>query len=588
MATTLPEYQSQLPALLKSFGEKTTTSASGNTAPLDEVFRNAMTASGMNVQDMSTMIESIFREGSTKVPELANLYANSTGGRVSGNSALNLASGDLNRQLTTQAMTALLNHGNTNRQIAGTAANGIAQATRGTTSSTKPKVNPLVTILGGTLLNKLGKNDTAKNLLNKVFNNEDSPTDISLAGTPTDHLGDPYSSGMYDNTGGGDGVEIDFGGGDLGSNMVFDGLDYGPDPTSVDFGDGGGFDADFDQYAPIDATNLDFDTGSFLEEFGDWDLGFKNGGSLNAVNRKPRGYADGGVINNRNKVINGAPTSRPAPLVQAMQQQVVRPPATGTPTRRPRGELLENSTVYGESGGNGMTNADNTNGVVGDADSNAAAVAGAIGLAASLGLGIPSAVTSAAMTAMGIPNSSMNPVSNLMSALISAMTSPEGFPAPEGFDQATVDSIANDNDAAVAGISAGSAGGTTGGANADGGTGDTGSDGVAGGTGVGTSGTDGSAGSDGGNSAGTSAGGGTTGGDTTGGGAGTYRDGGLIRGPGTSISDSIRAVSREPGGPDVSYSNNEYVMPEDVVRFWGTKKLDEMKNALHKPAAARR
>jgi hypothetical protein len=65
---------------------------------------------------------------------------------------------------------------------------------------------------------------------------------------------------------------------------------------------------------------------------------------------------------------------------------------------------------------------------------------------------------------------------------------------------------------------------------------------------------------------------------------GGYSDGGLLRGPGTGTSDSIKAISREPGGKPVMFSAEEWVMPADVTAVPGMKEhFQALINAYHKP-----
>lgn len=65
---------------------------------------------------------------------------------------------------------------------------------------------------------------------------------------------------------------------------------------------------------------------------------------------------------------------------------------------------------------------------------------------------------------------------------------------------------------------------------------------------------------------------------------GGFADGGLLQGPGTGTSDSIRAKNRQPGGADVWFSDNEFVIPADVVSVPGMKEhFQYLINAYHKP-----
>jgi hypothetical protein len=59
---------------------------------------------------------------------------------------------------------------------------------------------------------------------------------------------------------------------------------------------------------------------------------------------------------------------------------------------------------------------------------------------------------------------------------------------------------------------------------------------------------------------------------------------GTIVGPGTDISDSIDAVNVDTGQA-IKLSNNEYIIPADVVRMKGREFFDRMVQKYHTPAA---
>lgn len=107
-----------------------TTTNTAELGPLIQAFAQA--SGGMDPAQLTALISSIFTEGAAQVPALTTQYANSTGSRVSGNSGLNLALGDLNRQLSTQAVQALLGYNQQSQATAGNIASNIANATRST------------------------------------------------------------------------------------------------------------------------------------------------------------------------------------------------------------------------------------------------------------------------------------------------------------------------------------------------------------------------------------------------------------------------------------------------------------------------
>lgn len=107
-----------------------TTTTSAELAPLIAAFTQAQ--GGMNPEQLTALITSIFTEGARAVPELTTQFANSSGSRVSGNSGLNLALGDLNKNLSSQAVQALLGYNQASQQTAANTAAQIAANTRQT------------------------------------------------------------------------------------------------------------------------------------------------------------------------------------------------------------------------------------------------------------------------------------------------------------------------------------------------------------------------------------------------------------------------------------------------------------------------
>lgn len=287
MATEI-QYQSQLPQLLTQLlgSKQTSSSTPGVTAPLEELFTSAMGASKAGVPEMQQLIASIFQEGATKVPELSHAFANATGSRTTGNASLALALGDLNRQLSSQAAQAVLTNQTNNRQIAANAGSGIAQATRGasTTQTNKAGVNPLLLSLLGTGVNKLDKLGKLAWLksgaMAPVVDGVAIPVG-DITGSGMDSF--PEFSQPFPDIGGAG----DFG--SVGTDVLAGAAD------SFGFGSDIGFDAaipdfDFSFFDPGFGTGADFgslDLGSFL---------FADGGHVGSKRVARRG-AGGGVLN---------------------------------------------------------------------------------------------------------------------------------------------------------------------------------------------------------------------------------------------------------------------------------------------------
>lgn len=68
---------------------------------------------------------------------------------------------------------------------------------------------------------------------------------------------------------------------------------------------------------------------------------------------------------------------------------------------------------------------------------------------------------------------------------------------------------------------------------------------------------------------------------------GGMADGGPVKGAGTGVSDSIRAINTDTGAP-VRISNGEYIVPADVVKVKGTEFFDRLVEKIHTPAAIQR
>lgn len=120
----------------------TTSGTTTNTAelgPLIQAFTQA--SQGMTPEMLTQLITSVFTEGAQAVPALTQQFANSTGSRVSGNSGLNLALGDLNRNLSSQVVDRLLQYNQQQQQTAANAAAQIANNTRQTQQTGQTATN---------------------------------------------------------------------------------------------------------------------------------------------------------------------------------------------------------------------------------------------------------------------------------------------------------------------------------------------------------------------------------------------------------------------------------------------------------------
>jgi len=552
MATEI-QYQSQLPQLLTQLlgSKQTSSSTPGVTAPLEELFTSAMGASKAGVPEMQQLIASIFQEGATKVPELSHAFANATGSRTTGNASLALALGDLNRQLSSQAAQAVLTNQTNNRQIAANAGSGIAQATRGasTTQTNKAGVNPLLLSLLGTGVNKLdklGKLDWLKSsTMAPVVDGVAIPVG-DITGSGMDSF--PEFSQPFPDIGGAG----DFG--SVGTDVLAGAAD------SLGFGSDIGFDAaipdfDFSFFDPDFGTGADFgslDLGSFL---------FADGGHVGSRMMRPRGYADGGSVTSPTVSRNRAyvpQTARRAPAVTA---------STIAPTRRiPMRQQGTNAADYAADDattgqGDATSVVASPPGVVGTVSENNAAALGFVAAMMAAAIGVPGLATVANAVTGGKSLPAMA-LSNLLATLgLTNNSAGDGGMSNNAAPTTATVSVGEGfaDDADDADVDAPSAPGTVGSVSESIGS----SDGS--GTGVGTS-------SGSGVSADGSASSGADG-DSGVGSTGAYANGGKVKGPGTGTSDSIAA----------RLSDGEYVIPADVVRRIGTDALDRLISG-HMPA----
>ena len=154
MATPI-QYQDPTLQLLSSLlGSKTSTTTQANpaaTQALEQLLAQMQASS--TPEGMAALMGQLFQAGAQKVPELTQAYANAAGARSTQNSGLQLALGDLNKEITNQAATQALQQ---QSNMATVAAN-LARATGTQTQTTGLGGNPLVLAGGGFLLNQANK-----------------------------------------------------------------------------------------------------------------------------------------------------------------------------------------------------------------------------------------------------------------------------------------------------------------------------------------------------------------------------------------------------------------------------------------------
>jgi hypothetical protein len=598
---------------------------------------------------MENLIARIFEQGANTVPGLTQQYANARGSRTSKNSGLQLALEELNRTLGKDAATLVLDQ---QAKTSNTAA-AIAQATKGnTTTQNRTTPNQVVRTgnpaaagglgLAGFGLNaadKLGVLDMFKNSkkagvggmagaagtsspgldsnsLSALYSDYGYGSTTPLAGFDNPISGDMFMPGAigaggyggFSDIPGGSSVDFDLG------NLAGSGVNFGDFGTTIGDAFGGAYDYAGDFFSggqAIDpaAFSGGYDVaadagGGFLESIGDFFSGWFADGGLVEVSKmrtfadgglvtkeeKPPGYADGGIIRNKNHM--GDPAARYGTGVVNFAGE--RPAGYGSPmalqapmaSRDPRSvssasggsltsgqlhsspELLAlllaqgQRDTFGDEAAAGASNPGaigSLNSAIGSITPGEVAVTalgmfgGPIGAAiamASPQFGGPQSLTSQAVNSLSVS------AQNALGIGVGSPTNASGLNAVNGMDHMSdTFSAANvGNPSAVGGF---------GGAGAA----DTGSDA---GMGGGIGGTGNSAGT------GTGTGAGDFGGDgSDGSGSATAADGGHIRGKGTGISDSIPA----------RLSDGEFVISKDVVDVVGVDFLQNLQNLFHTPAA---
>lgn len=629
------KYESALPQLLTQLmGQKSssstskTTTGTANVDPLMAAFDKAMQQGNFSNPDMQQLIASIFQEGAKNVPALTSQYANATGSRVSGNSGLQLALGDLNRQMSVAGAEAVLKHQQAGVATATQAAGGVAQATRSETSNTavgeKKGANPKSTTgmgLAGLLLNQADKRgflDAFKSgkagagtggLFNVGTGAEQFSPIMDYQGNVASGgalQGDPYFGGdmISDSpvsfaSSGADGA-MDFGG-DIGGGLLHD--------FGASFGAGELFSPEMDLGADFSYDFAsDFDVGGGFEEFVNFEEFFANGGMPRS--RPMRGYADGGVVGtptlrNKNNMGNRpSPVATPAlnyrmmedgPVTvngpgmgaaggasvgggQGLSSQALTDVMTRRAAKNEMGKQQQLSAEMTSDRGAGM--AVDTPSVVGTVAENNAAMMGMLSAIAAPALGVPSAVASAVMGLMGIQTSPMTAPAVATQAAIAAITNAvSGGSAASGDSGVTADGVATAT--GVAGANSGGLGGmgVTMGLDAAFAPGDaTSSDSAVGDTADGDSGIGVAEGSGAAAAGDAGASSGVGGADGAG-----FKNGGRVRGAGTSTSDSIRVAAKEPGGSPVNYSDGEFVIPAEVIRMTGSAPWEQLLASFNIP-----
>lgn len=571
------EFKSQIGDFVQQLiGAKTktgteTTSTQSSSADIDQlmqVFNKAMEGTDLDSDAMKTLISAIFTEGAQKIPELTGALANATGTRTTGNSGLALALEELNKNLSTAAASAMLTYKQNSLTNANNAASKIAESTK--TTTTNENKNQTTQTGGGKssalqflvpfLVNQADKKGMLDFVKSKPASNDPMNVDAAQASPWQGPTMPPFSTP--------DSTPVEFNQSTIPTveDVNFSDLI----PSNLDLSTADPFFNPDSLVSDVIPTDVPVDTGDWtgITDEALASFGWKNGGKVSATGNSGQSlmrgaakYADGGTVRNVNNM--GAETTT-TPLVNAINNAVTSsnssgsgPAASPTPAPAPapitRREDNGQNPNPGGSGGNGVTDASNTNGVVGTPSENAAAIAGMGVQGAALATGIPGLAISLGLGLLGINNSSMSPQGKSFSTLVNALMGNTGQSADPGV-------VASPD--AVGGMSVPGAPGSIGMSTTQGLQDSLAQNSLASIMGDVSNATP--------DTAATSSA--ATGDNATSADGTAYKDGGKVTG-GDGTVDSINA----------KLSEDEYVFPADVVRFWGTRTLDRMKNAMHQP-----
>lgn len=596
MATGLAEKQftSGLQDLLASFGSKgsTTQTTSANTGPLQSVIASAQQP--MNMELYNALIANIMQTAAQQVPQLSDALANATGSRTSSNSPLALAIAQLQSQAANAGASKVIDFNQNQQQIAANAAGQLAQATRVTNQQStagKPAVNPLATMLLGTVANQFDK----RGGFDKLFGRDKAGAVNASVATPASAFAAPALSAAAPTT-------------------VFEPSVFGPPAPSftptAEFASPTGADllgdfisSGFSSFVPDTAGSEflgDLLGGGFSSEL---DLG----GADLSWSPDEWWFADGGVIRNKNQM--GAPIQRQGTLAVSPEMLTrTQAPATGASSGAAVSSdalytMLQRAVQQAQQGvgseQEGRNPADNPGGAINMAAGNPGGQAvgrSMAGLGINFGLGatglasnpLSSMAAKQGLQTMGIP---ANGIIGLLAAIaqataaqtdatgaINAAKDPLGAmlvalevasPGKVG----NVSGISGDTDTAVSAANALSS--VTGQDPLSALMDVTGAFGTAPGTAQNSD---------------TSTSGGAVGQADAGGMLGGlasgdigFSDGGMIKGPGTGTSDSIPAKNRIPGGKPARFSDGEFIFPADSVKILGEDLLTRLLQSTHTP-----
>lgn len=566
-------------------GETGTSATQGQTAPLEQLI-----ATLSDPNNLAALVGQLFNTGAAQVPGLTTQFANATGTRASHNTMLGQSLATLNTTLAQQLAQAVVQQQQTAVQGAGKLAetNKTVNSSGNKTQTTKPADMktalgaPLVSVLAGHLLNKIGKANPPQTTTNPpppAPSTNPPMTDLSTAPGPNFDVGVGADTVTQNAANVGN---FDIG---LGANASADASVAAAPTDTGDASVAEGVAADNAGDSGFNLDNFDFSDMNF-------DVGFADGGII----LKPRmgpvilpqkstadgivmpRMADGGAVPlRRNTPYMGNPTGvAGTPAISTPSAGV------GAPTGKPMGlsEMLQalvqggSKTGSVEDGAGSGGTSTNSSESAGQAPSGISGVTGLAGhalgigpIAGPIGIGmIVGLMVAAANNQLGLDvdlTPGPPPASTEDSATgqgSSGNNGGNGESAGEGSEGGN--SAANA--AAAAAAAAANATGTDDAGNGPGssnGPGGTGNDSSQGGNegGGGDDGSDGSSGDGGGD-----------------GGAAGEADGGPIR---ARSRKQTRGIDKVP----IMATPDEYMLPVDTATFIGHDVLDDIVSLTHIP-----
>lgn len=437
--------------------EKQTASTTGDprgTAGLQTILDQQLR--GITPEGAAELIRAIFTQGMEQVPGLATTYGQAAGARTSNNSQFQLALQDMMAKLTVEAAKQLRG----NQDSASATAGRLAESSRTQTQTAQKNPKASAMQLLPFALANAGKL--------KKFGTDIFKTGQDLFGnssTPLSDAGVNFGSSSY-SPAGADNYSLFY---DQGPSMA---MDFGASEPVSDL-----FSSGFTDFGGMDAVSAAYDWGggfdtSLIDAGGDF-LGFANGGY---VTRKPKGYAEGGVVRRARKGGDLQSTDRTSnirdtqgnelrgitynesgnaifDLLRAIDGEARALGQGRMPGRRQRPQMptVEPSGETGSSGvGEGIAEGTVGTGITAEGLGTVASIAG-------MATGIPGIAVSMGLNALGFPT--VSPMMAFINAITDVPVTPPNPFAVDGGSAGGTSSVSAEGVAEATGIAGANAGG---------------------------------------------------------------------------------------------------------------------------------